>query len=178
MGFYVSLRRTLSWESSVAYYRIILPPSQIGVVDNAEDVPGETKPIFVEISGDVKLPKVEAKPNIDGASVHVEASKYVDSGVLPLQAHEVDTARFFPNDVNSKDREELLEWARRQANRAGFTIVTQILSLINPMFCLVCERSGAHEVPEKKNPKHATTGSRKFGCLFIVTPRFPNIQIS
>ncbi|KEH38311.1 hypothetical protein MTR_2g067720 [Medicago truncatula] len=86
------------------------------------------------------------------ASVHVEASKYVGgSGVLPLQAHEVDTAMFFSDDVKSKDREELLEWARRQANKAGFTIVTQRSSLINPMFCLVCERSGAHKVPEKKN---------------------------
>ena len=65
------------------------------MVENAEDVPGETKPNFVEISRDVKPPKVEAKPNIDGASVRVEASKYVDSGILPLQAHEVDTARFF-----------------------------------------------------------------------------------
>jgi len=65
------------------------------MVDNAEDDSGETKPNFVEKSGDVKPPKVEAKPNIDGASVHVEASKYVDSGVLPLQAHEVDTTKFF-----------------------------------------------------------------------------------
>ncbi|KEH40225.1 hypothetical protein MTR_1g024995 [Medicago truncatula] len=59
------------------------------MVENAEDVLGETKPNFVEFSGDVKPPKVEAKPNINGASI------YVDSGVLPLQAHEFDTARFF-----------------------------------------------------------------------------------
>jgi hypothetical protein len=66
------------------------------MVDNAEDDPGEIKSNFVKKSGDVKSPKVEAKPNIDGASVHVQASKYVDSGVLPLHANEVDTARFFP----------------------------------------------------------------------------------
>ena len=65
------------------------------MVDNAEDDPGETKQNIVEKSGDVKPPKVEAKPNIDGASVHVEASKYVDFGVLPVKAHEVGTARFF-----------------------------------------------------------------------------------
>jgi len=69
------------------------------MVENAEDVPRETKPNFVEIFGDVKPPKVVAKPNIDGASVHVEASNYVDSGVLPLHVHEVDTARFFSDDV-------------------------------------------------------------------------------
>jgi len=76
---------------------------------------------------------------------------------------------FFSNDVKSKDSEELLEWARRQANKVGFTIVIQRSSLINPMFRLVCERSGAHKVPEKKKPKHATTDSRKCGCLFMVS---------
>ncbi|KEH36024.1 hypothetical protein MTR_3g110070 [Medicago truncatula] len=120
------------------------------MVENAEDVPGETKENFVENSGDVKPPKVEAKPNIDGVFVSVEASKYVAGfDVLPLQAHEVDTARFFLDDVKSKDRDELLEWVRRQANKAGFTIVTQRSSLINPMFRLVCERSGTHNVPKK-----------------------------
>jgi len=77
--------------------------------ENTEDVSGETKPNFVEISGDIKPPKVEAKLNIDGASVNIEVSKYVDSGVLPLHAHEVDLARFFSDDVKCKDREELLE---------------------------------------------------------------------
>jgi hypothetical protein len=119
------------------------------MVENAEDVPGETKQNFVQIFGDVKPPKVEAKPNIDGASVHVEASKYVGPGVLPLQAHEVDTARFFSDDVKWKDREEMLEWVHRQANKVGFTIITQRSSLIHPMLRLVCERSGAHKVPKK-----------------------------
>jgi len=140
----------------------------IVTVENTEDVPRETKPNFVEIFGDVKPPKVVAKPNIGGASVHVEATKNVDSGVLPLHAHEVDTARFFSDDIKWKYREELLEWARRQANKAGFTIITQRSSLVNPMLYLVCERSGAHKVPEKK-PKHATTDSRKCGCLFMVS---------
>ncbi|KEH16077.1 hypothetical protein MTR_0340s0010 [Medicago truncatula] len=141
-----NFRNVMPRKTSVVRYRGILV-----IVENTEDVPGETKPNFVEIFEDVKPPKVKAKPNIDEASVHVEASKYVgDSGVLPLQAHEVDTARFFSDDVKSKDRDELLEWARRQANKAGFTIVTQRSSLINPMFRLVCERSGAHKVPEKK----------------------------
>jgi len=46
--------------------------------------------------------KIEAKLNIDGASVHVEASKYVDSDVLPLHANEVDTTRFFSTTLNGK----------------------------------------------------------------------------
>jgi len=57
---------------------------------------------------------------------------------------------FFPDDIKQKDREELLEWARRQANKAGFTTVTQRSSLVDPMLCLVCERSRAYKVPEKK----------------------------
>ena len=46
--------------------------------------------------------KIEAKLNIDGASVHVEASKYVDYGVLPLKAHEVDKTEFFQTTLNGK----------------------------------------------------------------------------
>jgi len=57
---------------------------------------------------------------------------------------------FFSDDIKWKDREELLEWARRQTNKAEFTIVTQRSSLVNPMLCLVCERNGADKVPEKK----------------------------
>jgi len=40
------------------------------MVENTKGDLGETKPNFVEKSGDVKPPKVKAKPNIDGASVH------------------------------------------------------------------------------------------------------------
>jgi hypothetical protein len=65
------------------------------MVENTNDDPGETKPNFVEKSGNVKPPKVEGKPNMDRASVHVEASLYVDSGVVPLDANEVDTTKFF-----------------------------------------------------------------------------------
>ena len=99
------------------------------------------KLIFVENSGDVKPPKVESKSNIDGASVHVEASLYGDSGVVPLNAKAVDTTPFFfPEEV---------KWVRRQANKAGITIFIQISNVINPMLQLVCQRSGAHKVQEK-----------------------------
>jgi hypothetical protein len=74
----------------------------IVIVESADDDPKEKKPNFVENFGDVIPLKVEAKPNIDGASVHVEASLYVDSGVVPLDANEVDTAKFFPKKLNGK----------------------------------------------------------------------------
>ena len=71
---------------------------------------------------------------------------------------------FFPDDVKWKDREELLEWPCRQANKAGFTIVTQRSSLINPMLRLVCERSVAHKVPEKKTEAYIN-GLKKMWVL-------------
>jgi len=76
---------------------------------------------------------------------------------------------FFSDDVKWKDREELLEWARRQANKAGFTIVTQRSSLINPMLRLVCERSGAHKVPGKKNQSMRQRAQENMGaCSWLV----------
>jgi len=70
------------------------------MVENADDDSFETKLIFVDNFRDVTPPKVEAKPNIDGASVHVEVSLYVDSGVIPFDANEVDTAQFFSSEFN------------------------------------------------------------------------------
>jgi len=72
------------------------------MVENAEDVPGETKPNFVEISRDVKPPKVEAKPNIDGASVHVEASKYVGPGVSHFKPTKLTQLGFFRTTLSGK----------------------------------------------------------------------------
>jgi len=77
------------------------------------------------------------------------------------------TRLIFSEDVKWKDRDDLLNWVRHQANRAGFAIVIQRSSLINPMLQLVCERSGDHKVPKKRS-KHETTGSRKCGCMFMV----------
>ena len=73
--------------------------------------------------------------------------------LTPVSSHFMPTKLtrlgFFSDDIKWKDREELLEWARRQTNKAEFTIVTQRSSLANPMLCLVCERSGAHKVSKK-----------------------------
>jgi len=132
------------------------------MVVNADDDPVEIKPIFVDNFGDVKPSKVEVKPNIDGASVLVETSLYVDSSVVPLDANEVDTAQFFSKKLN-----DLLNWLCRQANRAGFTIIIRRSNLINPMLQFVRERSGDHKVPEKKL-KHVAIDSRIYGCMSMV----------
>jgi len=57
------------------------------MVGNADDDLVESKPSFVDCSIELKLFKVEAsvdaKPNIDEASLHFEAS-HIDSGVSQL----------------------------------------------------------------------------------------------
>jgi len=120
----------------------------IVMVENAHDDPIEKKPIFVDNFREFTPPKVEAKPNIYRASVHVETS-YVDSGVAPFGVDEVDTTRFFSSEVKSKDRDNLLNWVHRQANMVGFTIVIRISNLKNPMLQLLCERSGDHKALKK-----------------------------
>jgi len=75
---------------------------------------------------------------------------------------------FLPDDVKWKDREELLEWARRQANKARFTIVTQRSSLINPMLCLVCERSETHKTPKKNRSMRQRTQENVGACSWLV----------
>jgi len=75
---------------------------------------------------------------------------------------------FFSDDVKWKDREEFLEWARRQANKAGFTIVTQRSSLINPMLRLVCESSEAHKVPKKNRSMRQWAQENVGSCSWLV----------
>jgi hypothetical protein len=137
------------------------------MVENADDDPVETKQIFVDNSGEVTPSKVEAKPNIDEASIHVEASLYVDSNVAPLDVNEVDTTQFFSSEVTWKDRDDLLNWVCRQANREGFIVVIHISNFNNPMLQLLFERSGDHKT-SRKRMKYEATGSRKCGCMFML----------
>jgi len=75
---------------------------------------------------------------------------------------------FFSTRETWKDKDELLGWVRRQANRVVFTVVIKRSCAIrNRMLELVCERTGEHKVPKKKL-KHVATGSRKCECLFKV----------
>jgi len=82
--------------------------------------------------------------------------------------NEADTTHFFPTRDTWKDKDELLGQVRRQANRAGFTvIIRRSCEGRNAMLELVCERSGEHKVPKTK-VKHEATRSRKCGCLLKV----------
>ncbi|AES71280.2 FAR1 DNA-binding domain protein [Medicago truncatula] len=117
-------------------------------VENADDS-GDRKPSGVDSV------KVEAPMKVE-ASVKVETSS-VNSDVCKLRDNEVDT-----------DKDELLGWVRRQANRTEFTvIIRRSCEGRNGMLELVCERSGEYKLPKTK-VKHEATGSRKCGCLFKV----------
>ena len=130
------------------------------MVENAGDDPGDQKPSVVDSI------KVEAPIKVE-ASVKVEASS-VNSDVWKLRDNVVDTAYFFSTRDTWKDKDELLGWVHRQANRAGFTVIIgRSCEGRNAMLELVCERSSEHKLPKRK-VKHDATGSRKCGCLFKV----------
>jgi len=70
----------------------------------------------------------------------------------PVSSHLMQmklTRLIFSKEVNWKDRDDLLNWLRRQENRVGFTVVIHISNLINPILQLVCEMSGDHKVRKK-----------------------------
>jgi len=95
-------------------------------------------------------------------SVKVEASS-VNSGLWELHDNKVDIAHFFSTRDAWKDKDELLGWVRREANRTGFTVIIKIsCEGRNAMLELVCERSDDHKVLKRK-VKHEATGSRKCG---------------
>jgi len=93
----------------------------------------EMKPLKVEASMKVEAPiKVEASLKVK-APIEVEVLS-VNSGVSKLRDNEVDTSHFFSSPETWKDKDELLGWVRRQANRVGFTvIIKKSCAIRNPM---------------------------------------------
>jgi len=103
----------------------------IDKVENAGDDPGDRKPRVVDSI------KVEAPAKVK-VSVKVAASS-VNSDVWKLRDNEVDTTHFFSTQDTWKDKDKLLGWVRRQANRAGFTvIIRRSYEGRNAMLELVC----------------------------------------
>jgi len=110
----------------------------IDTVENANDDPSDRKLSVVD-SVKVEAPiKVEASVKVE-AFVKVEASS-VNFDVCKLRDNEVDTAHFLSTRDTWKDKDELLGWVRRQANRAGFMfIIRRSCEGRNAMLELVCE---------------------------------------
>jgi len=108
--------------------------------DGVEPKPAKSK-AFGVASGDIKPTKeVEFKVKFPFQAhiVHNQA-KSVPTGVRVI---EVNTGSFFTTNERWKDREELLDWIRRQAARAGFTISIDKSSTITSYMTMQCERRG------------------------------------
>ncbi|AES97825.2 hypothetical protein MTR_5g060540 [Medicago truncatula] len=86
--------------------------------------------------------EVEASVKVE-SSVKLEDSS-VNTRVWKLRENKVDKTNFFSGRETWKDKDELLGYVLRQANRAGFMIIIKRSCAIrNPILELVCERSGS-----------------------------------
>jgi hypothetical protein len=91
------------------------------MVENPNDDLVDPKPSFVDYFVEIKPPKVEASVKVE-APDKVGALR-VNSGVSNLRDNGVDTTHFFSSQDTWKDKDELLGWVRRQANKVVFTVV-------------------------------------------------------
>ena len=96
--------------------------------------------------------------------------------------YSVNVAEYFvPKDKNTyEDREEMINWARRQAIMAGFTLIIGKSNSGSrrrkPKHVLSCERSGEYKEIKKKL-KLEDTGSRKCGCPFRLRGYFSKVKL-
>jgi hypothetical protein len=91
----------------------------------------------------------------------------------------VDTGRYFYNAANFKVRDELIDWCRREALKAGFSMVIEKSDNGNhkrkPYFILGCERGGVYKEPKRKL-KRDDTATRKCECPFRLRGYFLSSQ--
>jgi hypothetical protein len=84
-------------------------------------------------------------------------------------AIEIDTSSHFQTEMETEDRDELIEWARKIAVQLKFVIIVGKSDFggdkRKPYFKLVCERSGTY-VSKGKKLKTEKTGTRKCQCPF------------
>jgi len=117
----------------------------------------EPKPTKNEAFGDVK-PTVNVKP------FKVQVPKPVPIGVV---CEGRDTASFFTTNARWREREELLDWVRRQGVRAGFAVCIDKSVIKRPYLTMQCEMSGIYKPPKtRKKPNLEDIGSRKCNCPF------------
>ena len=93
------------------------------MVEKLADDGVEPKPAIIEASGDVKpTVNVNLKVKIPFQAQIEEKPKPVPIGVAKVRGNEGDTASFFLTNERWREKDDLLGWVRRQAERAGFTI--------------------------------------------------------
>jgi len=78
-----------------------------------------------------------------------------------------DTASFFTTNARWRERQELLDWVRRQGVRAGFSVCIGKSVIKRSYLTMQCERSGIYKSPKtRKKPNLEGFGSRKCNCPF------------
>ena len=113
------------------------PPAQL---NQHNDVPGAP----------VVPPAIVVAPDIPQGNV-------IEPGIDEAEdAHDisVDTGRYFYNAAKFKVRDDLIDWCRREALKAGFSMVIEKSDNGNhnrkPYFILGCERGGVYKEPKRK----------------------------
>jgi hypothetical protein len=91
----------------------------------------------------------------------------------------VDTASYFFNAKKYKNRDELIDWCKNEAIKAGFTMVIEKSHMgknnRKPFFVLGCERGGVYKEPKRKL-KREDTKTRKCECPFRLRGYFVATQ--
>ena len=119
------------------------------------DVPG---PILNEAVVAPVVPQaIDVAPDIPQGNV-------VEPGIDEAEdAHgiSVDTGRYFYNAAKFKVRDDLIDWCRREALKAGFSMVIEKSDNGNhnrkPYFILGCERGGVYKEPKRKLKREGMT---------------------
>jgi hypothetical protein len=108
-------------------------------------------------------PPIELKPNIDELDI---AQPHI---VEPYEVVIVNTVNYFFTFEKYKVQDNLINWCRADAAKAGFAIVIEKSdngsSRWKQFFILGCERGGAYK-ERKMNLKKEGTTTRKSECSF------------
>jgi hypothetical protein len=108
-------------------------------------------------------PPIELKPNIDELDI---AQPHI---VEPYEVVIVNTVNYFFTFEKYKVQDNLINWCRAEAAKAGFTIVIKKSNIGSgqrkPFFILGCERGGVYK-ERKNNLKIEDTTTRKCKCSF------------
>src|SRR6266487_1444742 len=111
-------------------------------------------------------PLLELKPNIDEPAI--EQVNVVEPNVEQPNVV-VNTGNYFFQCEKYKVRDEMIEWCRKEATQAGFTIVIGKSdnggNRRKPYFLLSCSRGGVYK-EKKRILKKQDTATKKLICPF------------
>ncbi|KAK2381444.1 hypothetical protein QL285_069041 [Trifolium repens] len=146
------------------------PPAQLNQHSDEPDsigneaVVAHVVPQAIDVAPDIPQGNV-GEPGID---------KAVDASDIS-----VDTGKYFFNAAKFKVRDELIGWCKRDAIKAGFSMVIEKYDNgkhnRKPFFILGCEKGGVYKEPKRKLKREDTT-TRKCECPFRLRGYFLSSQ--